>query len=151
MAFNWTRIDEGLIASSYPVGEEEYEQLRAEGVMLLVNLHDRDHGAKRLARVSLTELHLPVRDFTPPTAEQIDAALAAIDRTTAEGGVAAVHCAAGLGRAGTVVACWLVHSGLTPDEAVIRVRELRPGSVETREQVAAVHEFAARRQARPQL
>lgn len=151
MGFNWTRVDDGLIVSSYPVGDEEYQQLRAEGVTILINLHDRDHGAKRLARVSLTELHLPVRDFTPPTVNQIDAALAAIDRTIADGGVADVHCAAGLGRAGTVVACWLVRGGLTADAAVDRIRDLRPGSVETREQIAAVHEFAARLQARSQV
>jgi len=65
-------------------------------------------------------------------------------RARAAGKRVAVHCHAGLGRTGTLLACYLVQQGMTPAEAIARVREARPGSVETREQEAAVTAYAER-------
>jgi protein-tyrosine phosphatase len=45
-----------------------------------------------------------------------------------------VHCAAGLGRTGMLVARLLVDAGLSPAEAIARVRRARPGTIETRAQ-----------------
>jgi ADP-ribosylglycohydrolase/protein-tyrosine phosphatase len=45
-----------------------------------------------------------------------------------------VACRGGLGRTGTAVACLLVDGGVTPDEAIARVRAARPGTVERRVQ-----------------
>ena len=56
----------------------------------------------------------------------------------------AIHCAAGLGRTGTVLAAYFVAKGLSAREAVERVRQLRPGSVETVEQERAIERYAAR-------
>jgi atypical dual specificity phosphatase len=67
-----------------------------------------------------------------------------IRKANASGMGVAIHCAAGLGRTGTVLAAYFVAKGLSPREAVDRVRELRPGSVETVEQERAVERFAAR-------
>jgi atypical dual specificity phosphatase len=56
----------------------------------------------------------------------------------------AVHCGAGLGRTGTVVAAYFVTRGMGPREAVAKVRDLRPGSVETAEQERAIEAYARR-------
>jgi atypical dual specificity phosphatase len=56
----------------------------------------------------------------------------------------AVHCTAGKGRTGTVLAAYLVTTGLSAHAAIDRVRHLRPGSVETPDQEEAVEEFARR-------
>ena len=56
----------------------------------------------------------------------------------------AVHCAAGLGRTGTIIACWFAHEKMSGRDAIARIRRLRPGSVETDEQADAIMEFARR-------
>ena len=45
-----------------------------------------------------------------------------------------VHCRGGLGRAGTVGAILLVAMGESPDVAIRKVREVRPGAIETKDQ-----------------
>jgi atypical dual specificity phosphatase len=83
-----------------------------------------------------------VPDFTPPTPAQLQAGVAAIETAISDGRRVAVHCGGGLGRTGTLLACYLVKRGLGPDEAIARIRAARPGSVETARQEAAVAEFA---------
>ena len=45
-----------------------------------------------------------------------------------------VHCLGGLGRSGTVAARLLVESGIDPEDAITRVRQSRPGAIETKAQ-----------------
>ena len=56
-----------------------------------------------------------------------------------------VHCGAGLGRTGVVLACYFVNKGLSAQNAIARVRRLRPGSIETEDQADAVLDFARRK------
>ena len=53
-----------------------------------------------------------------------------------------VHCGAGMGRTGTMLACYLVGQGYAAQDALAEVRQRRPGSVETLEQEAVIHEYA---------
>ncbi len=131
-----------LAACRYPRSEKALRELAERGVTLLVNLHERPHSRAVLGRHDLTELHLPVRDFTAPTLEQLEHGIAAIEHAISNGQKVAVHCGGGLGRTGTLLACYLVKCGLTPEDAIARIRALRPGSVETPQQEAAVQHYA---------
>src|SRR5205814_7582906 len=90
----------------------------------------------------LMVFHVPMMDMEAPTQEQLERCLSAIERAHAQKMGVAVHCAAGLGRTGTVLAAWFVTQGLSAQNAIARVRRIRPGSIETEEQERAVEEFA---------
>ncbi|XP_024240694.1 protein tyrosine phosphatase domain-containing protein 1-like [Oncorhynchus tshawytscha] len=58
-------------------------------------------------------------------------------------GKMSVHCHAGLGRTGVLLACYLVFATrMTADQAIVFVRSKRPNSIQTRGQLYCVREFA---------
>ena len=143
--FSWQ--EENMLAGcAYPRTEAALAALQAHGISLLINLAERAHDAESLRRHGLTEVHLPVPDFTAPSQEHLDRGTQAIQQALAAGQRVAVHCAGGYGRTGTLLACRLVQTGVPPAEAIARVRHQRPGSIETADQEAAVAEYARRHQ-----
>ena len=73
---------------------------------------------------------------------QIEQFLAVVEQAQEDGRAVGIHCTAGQGRTGTMLAAFLVSQGLTAPEALAKIRRLRPGSVETVEQEERVAEFA---------
>ena len=133
------------LGCAYARREEALAALAEHGVSVVVNLHERPHGPARATRYRLSEVHIPVKDFTAPSAEQLERGVGAIRQAVARGQRVAVHCGGGLGRTGTLLACYLVEGGLRPEAAIQQVRAVRPGSVETGAQEAAVAAYAVRR------
>jgi ADP-ribosyl-[dinitrogen reductase] hydrolase len=64
----------------------------------------------------------------PRDAAYMGEILAALDELLEAGRRVYVHCRAGIGRTGTVVACHLIEQGLTPAAALARLNELGQGS-----------------------
>jgi atypical dual specificity phosphatase len=137
----WVDADR-VLGCAYPRRDSALAALAEQGVLVVVNLHERPHRPPRLAQHSMTEVHLPVKDFTAPSPEQLREGTAAIERAVAEGKRVAVHCGGGLGRTGTLLACYLIGAGMTTAEAIARVRACRPGSIETRDQLKAILTYA---------
>ena len=77
-----------------------------------------------------------------PDQDQLERAVSAVVRATERGMGVAVHCGAGLGRTGVILAGYFVVKGLSAANAIARVRRLRPGSIETEDHAQAIEEFA---------
>jgi atypical dual specificity phosphatase len=142
--FSWV-LDRQLAGMPRPGAgfplDQDVEFLSKKGIDLLVSLTETPTSSDALAAKDISLLHLPVPDFAAPGQEQlrqfVEAAAAVIDG----GGRVGVHCAAGRGRTGTALAVYLVHTGMTATKAIERVRELRPGSIETAAQEQAVIDY----------
>jgi len=144
LGFYW--VDKPLLAGlARPEYEEDLLWLRRQGIQLLLSLAEEPPRRDWLEAASLLLFHVPVDDMDAPTQEEFDLCVSVIDKAVAKKMGVAVHCAAGLGRTGTVLAAYLVHRGSTAPEAIERIRDLRPGSIETDEQADAIAEYARRK------
>ena len=123
----------------------DLDTLRDHGVGALLTLTETALPRGALERHGIEGMHLPVDDFHAPTTAQMLDALAFLDRARAVGTPAAVHCLAGQGRTGTVLAAYLIRGGLDADQAVAEVRAVCPGAVEATPQTVALAEWAAER------
>ena len=116
----------------------------ASSLLTLLQDHEiaRAGLATAVAGSGLRWFRAPVADMQPPGAAFLAAWTTAAPMLLAEwrtGGRVLVHCAAGLGRTGTFAAALLRSFGLAPDDAVALVWSIRPGTIETPEQLAFIH------------
>jgi len=137
-----------LAAMAHPDSAADLKWLRRNGVELLISLTENPLRRDWVNEAGLLAVNVPVPDMEAPTDRQLDHLLDTIRKANTSGMGVAIHCGAGLGRTGTVIAAYLVAGGMSSKEAVTRVRQLRPGSVETAEQERAIDAFA-RRSKRP--
>ena len=121
--------------------DADLKALRRCGVTMLITLTEKDFPQDALARNGLKNFHLPVYDHESPTVAQIQMLLARMSAGLRRGEVLAVHCLAGLGRTGTVLAAWLVREGLTAEEALRRVRLIDAQYVQSQAQEALLYEY----------
>ena len=142
--FTW--IDKPhLAAMARPGSPDDLSWLRQQGIELLISLTEERPRRDWVNDAGLLVMHVPVEDMEAPTQEQLDRCVSAIERASQGGIGVVVHCGAGLGRTGVVLAVYFVAQGTSAQNAIGKVRRLRPGSIETDEQADAVVEFARRR------
>jgi len=141
---NFAWIEEGRVAGcAGPRSEADLAYLKERGIKAIVRMHPTIMR-QQVAGAGLTDCLVPVENFHPPLAEEIDRMVAFIDQSLAEGAAVAISCGAGYGRTGTVLACYLVSKGLTAREAIAKLWDGNPGYLETPEQEDAVYEYEER-------
>jgi protein-tyrosine phosphatase len=119
-------VDPGKLAAGPLPRPETVRELLDAGITAFVDLtqtgeldaYDRLIGDAQHHRRS-------IGDFGIPTDAALTETLDLIDRLLAEGHGVYVHCWAGVGRTGTVVACHLIRHGTPNTEAIARLAALR--------------------------
>jgi atypical dual specificity phosphatase len=143
--YGFTWVEKPLLAAlARPSELEDFTWLRGQGIEVLVSLTEDPPRKDWADAAGLLVFHEPLQDMEAPEQDQLERAVSAVLRATDRGMGVAVHCGAGLGRTGVVLAGYFVKKGLTASNAIAKVRKLRPGSVETPEQADSVEEFARR-------
>lgn len=143
--FSW--VDKPRLAALALPDAEDLVWLRLNGIDVVITLTEDPLPRRYVNDAGMMAIHLPVPDLQAPTEDQLQQAVDAIARAAQSGMAVAVHCTAGKGRTGTVLAAYFVNQGLSADAAIRRVRNLRRGSIETPEQEEAIVEFARKRKA----
>ena len=142
--FSWV-MPNALAAMGRPRDPRKtLEFFKDEGIDVIISLTESPLGESLIEEFGFEYHHIPVRDFAAPSMPQIERFVTVVSNARKAGKKVVAHCFAGRGRTGTMIACYLVSEGKSPEEALREVRSLRPGSVETNSQERAVHRYARR-------
>lgn len=137
--FNWIVPDKFLafcgphsksrLDNGYPIHAPEtyFEYFRKHNVTTIIRLNVKIYDAARFTSAGFTHHDLFFVDGSTPNDAILKKFLTICEQ--ADGGIA-VHCKAGLGRTGTLIAAYLIkHYNFSALEAIAWLRLCRPGSV----------------------
>ncbi len=138
--FSW--IESYLAASAMPRDSLEIKWLRSSGITTIVSLEPMDDHLEEEARsLGIRVVRMSVPEFSPPSMDDMLRFISMVEEERRRGGRVLVHCYAGCGRTGTIVAAYLVHRGISAGEAIERIRALRPCSIESISQESSIYWF----------
>ncbi len=146
MIRNFSWLIEGEIAGmARPASSvNTFEILKDHDIGAIVSLSEFSLSKGLIEEFGFEVKHIPLKDFSTPSIKQIEDFLTFAKKVRADGKKIVVHCDAGVGRTGTMLACYLVSKGYNAAKAIKEVRKKRPGSVETKEQEDIIFKLEAK-------
>jgi atypical dual specificity phosphatase len=129
--FSWVKEDK-LAGSGLPLTKEQFKWVVDKGIKSIVTVREIPLPPEWFDSGDIDYLHLMVADYGAPTLEVLDEAVNYIDNKIRSGKAVLVHCAAGKGRTGAVLAAYMIKiENLTAEQAIENIRLMRPGSVQS--------------------
>lgn len=142
--FSWV-IPGKLAGSSKPGAfnpeDEDLRFIAGQGIRAVLMLTREPCSIELLQKYHLIARHDPIDDFTAPDFYQIERGVSFIERHIELNEPVLVHCRAGYGRTGTILACYLVKRGMSATQAIGEIRHQRPGSIEVKSQIRAIEMY----------
>ena len=133
-------IPEKLAGSAIPTSFEEIKWVLDEGVKSIVTIREEPLDDDWIKNVNY--LHVMSNDMGVPEFDDLTFAVDFIHQRLNDKEPVMVHCLAGLGRTGTILASYLVkYENMSADEAIEKVREIRPGSIQSYPQEEMIFRF----------
>jgi atypical dual specificity phosphatase len=133
------RMNRGGALNAY---EDELPDLYEAGIRAVVSLLNIPSDAAVYESAGFAYLCVPLPDGGAPTMAQASEFVRFVTEQTKAGRPVAVHCQAGLGRTGTMLATYLIAQGNTAETAIRAVRAVESSAIETPVQIQFLHEFA---------
>jgi len=138
--FSWL-IENKLAGSGIPTSIEEVQWIIEQGVKSIITIREEPLDDDWIKDVNY--LHILSNDMGVPEFNDLVHAVDFIHRRITNKEPVMVHCLAGLGRTGTVLASYLIkYQNMSADEAMKKVREQRPGSIQSYPQEEIIFQFA---------
>ncbi len=132
-------VSPSLYRGPQPSGED-LKHLKEGGLRSVINLRaESQESALICMGLGLRYYHIPVEDWTIPTADQIEEFLRILDDPA--NCPALVHCYAGVGRTGLFVSCYRVKMGMSAREAIAQSDRETPWMGMSEEQREFVRNF----------
>jgi len=129
-----------------PRPDEVLQTFNADRVICLVHHHElRSHYSDYVSwlRTSDRAVWFPIHDLSSPDFDDVVDLYQSVAEQIRSGDAVIVHCAAGIGRAGTLAVGVCQILGMSLDDALLHVRRHRPGAgPEAGQQMEAVRYLA---------
>jgi atypical dual specificity phosphatase len=123
--------------------DRDLAALQRVGVTVLISLTCTPVDNTALGHYGIRHLWSPIRDMAAPSIPQAVGLCREIEQSLVQGEVIAVHCRAGLGRTGTILAAYLIWEGQDALGALESARRINPQWVQSTEQVEFLEAFAS--------
>ena len=137
--FSWI-IEEKLAGSAIPTSKEEVDWVKQEGVKSIVTIREEPLEDEWIKDVNY--LHVHSNDMGIPEFSDLVDSVDFIHQRITNDEPVMVHCLAGLGRTGTILACYLIkYENMSADDAVEKVRRERHGSIQSFSQEEIIFRF----------
>ena len=138
--FSWL-LENKLAGSAIPTSTDEIQWIIEQGIKSIVTVREEPLDDQWIKDVKY--LHIMSNDMSVPEFADLVSAIDFIHRRITNDEPVMVHCLAGMGRTGTILACYLVkHQKMSADEAIQKVREERSGSIQSFPQEEIIFQFA---------
>ena len=138
--FSWL-IENKLAGSAVPTSIDEVEWAVKQGIKSIVTIREEPLDENWIKDVNY--LHILSNDMGVPEFVDLGSAVDFIHRRITNNEPVMVHCLAGLGRTGTILACYLVkYQNMSADEAIQKIRDERPGSIQSYPQEEIIFRFS---------
>jgi len=127
--FSWL-IEGKLAGSAIPTSKDEIKWMQEEGVKSIVTI--REEPLDEDWTDGMNYLHVLSDDMGVPSFDDLKSSVDYIDKRIQNKEPVMVHCLAGLGRTGTILACYLIkYEKMSAIDAIQHVREKRHGSIQS--------------------
>ena len=138
--FSWI-IEGKLAGSAIPTSIDEVEWAIDQGVKSIVTIREEPLDSDWANNVNY--LHVHSNDMGVPEFDDLVKTVNFIHDRIVNDEPVMVHCLAGLGRTGTILACYLIkYKKMSADDAIQKVRDERPGSIQSFSQEEIIFQFA---------
>ncbi|MGY8654001.1 MAG: phosphatase domain-containing putative toxin [Verrucomicrobiia bacterium] len=126
--------------------DDDLPRLHANGIRAVVSLVNNPNDGLAFHDAGFDFLCVSIPDFHPPGPDQANQVVRFIKKMKSESKPVVVHCHAGYGRTGTLLAAYLISTGKTAKQAIDDVRSARPGAIETQGQVQFLNDWETMQQ-----